>query len=76
MATPLQIVDPHIHLWDLWTRIYPHFETPSRGRNGSNAAIARSYLLEEFLAHHPDANLAACERIACVLVRFSWSVFS
>ena len=49
MTAPLQIVDPHIHLWDLWTRIYPHFETPSKGRNGSNAAIARSYLLEEFL---------------------------
>lgn len=49
MATPLQIVDPHIHLWDLRTRLYPHFEKPSKGRNGSNAAIARSYLLEEFL---------------------------
>jgi len=47
--TTLQIIDPHIHLWDLWTRIYPHFEKPSKGRNGSNAAIARSYLLEEFL---------------------------
>lgn len=49
MAEPLKIVDPHIHLWDLWTRLYPQFETPSKGRNGSNAAIARSYLLEEFL---------------------------
>ena len=49
MAEVLKVVDPHIHLWDLWTRLYPHFETPSKGRNGSNAAIARSYLLEEFL---------------------------
>ena len=49
MTALLQIVDPHIHLWDLWTRIYPHFERPAKGRNGSNAAIARSYLLEEFL---------------------------
>jgi predicted TIM-barrel fold metal-dependent hydrolase len=43
----LQIVDPHIHLWDLWTRIYPHFEKPNA--DGSNAAICRSYLLEEYL---------------------------
>jgi predicted TIM-barrel fold metal-dependent hydrolase len=49
MADALGVVDPHIHLWDLWTRLYPHFETPSKGRTGSNAAIARSYLLEEFL---------------------------
>jgi predicted TIM-barrel fold metal-dependent hydrolase len=49
MIDPLKIVDPHVHLWDLRTRLYPHFEKPSMGRNGSNAAIARSYLLEEFL---------------------------
>lgn len=45
--TALEVVDPHIHLWDLWTRIYPHFEKP--GPDGSNAAICRSYLLEEYL---------------------------
>lgn len=48
----LQIVDPHIHLWDLWTRIYPHFETPSA--DGSNAAICRSYLIEEYLREGGD----------------------
>jgi predicted TIM-barrel fold metal-dependent hydrolase len=42
--SPLRIVDPHIHLWDLSTGLYPHFETPS-----DNTAIARSYLLPEFL---------------------------
>ena len=45
--TALKIVDPHVHLWDLWTRIYPQFEKPSP--DGSNAAICRSYLLEEYL---------------------------
>jgi predicted TIM-barrel fold metal-dependent hydrolase len=45
--SPIKIVDPHVHLWDLWTRIYPHFERP--GPDGSNAAICRSYLLEEYL---------------------------
>jgi predicted TIM-barrel fold metal-dependent hydrolase len=49
MINPLKIVDPHVHLWDLRTGLYPHFEKPSTGRNGSNAAIARSYLLEEFV---------------------------
>ncbi len=49
MATPFKIVDPHIHLWDISTGLYPHFEKPSKGRNGSNAAICRTYALEEFL---------------------------
>jgi predicted TIM-barrel fold metal-dependent hydrolase len=43
----IRIVDPHVHLWDLWTRIYPQFEKPSP--DGGNAAICRSYLLEEYL---------------------------
>ena len=49
----LQIVDPHIHLWDLWTRIYPHFEKPGPG--GANATIARSYLIDEYLEEGGDA---------------------
>lgn len=49
MSEPSKVIDPHIHLWDLWTRIYPRFERPSKLPSGSNAAIARSYLLEEFL---------------------------
>jgi predicted TIM-barrel fold metal-dependent hydrolase len=44
---PLEVVDPHIHLWDLWARIYPHFEKPDP--TGANAAICRSYLIEEYL---------------------------
>ena len=48
----LQIVDPHIHLWDLWTRIYPHFEKPGKG--GANAAICRSYLIDEYLEEGCD----------------------
>jgi len=50
MSSPLQVVDPHIHLWDLSTGLYPGLETPSTGFIGSNAAIARSYLLDEFRA--------------------------
>lgn len=48
----LQIVDPHIHLWDLWTRIYPHFEKPGPG--GASATICRSYLIDEYLEEGRD----------------------
>lgn len=50
MSSPLKVVDPHIHLWDLSTGLYPGLETPSTGFIGSNAPIARSYLLDEFRA--------------------------
>jgi predicted TIM-barrel fold metal-dependent hydrolase len=46
----LRICDPHIHLWDLATGLYPGLEQPSTSFIGDNAAIARSYLLPEFLA--------------------------
>src|SRR5947208_16498650 len=46
----LKVVDPHIHLWDLATGLYPGLEKPSSGFLGSNAPIARSYLLAEFLS--------------------------
>jgi len=47
--SPLRIIDPHIHLWDLSTGLYPQFETPSVSFIGDNTAIARSYLLAEYL---------------------------
>jgi predicted TIM-barrel fold metal-dependent hydrolase len=50
MTAPLTVVDPHIHLWDLSTGLYPGLEQPSNGFIGSNAPIARSYLLDEFRA--------------------------
>ena len=50
MPEPLRIVDPHIHLWDLSTGLYPGLEKPSAGFIGDNTPIARSYLLNEFLA--------------------------
>lgn len=48
----VEIVDPHIHLWDLWTRIYPHFEKPGPG--GASATICRSYLIDEYLEEGRD----------------------
>jgi predicted TIM-barrel fold metal-dependent hydrolase len=55
MSEPQKIVDPHIHLWDLSTGLYPGFAKPSKGFIGSNAAIARSYLIEEYLDEGEDA---------------------
>jgi predicted TIM-barrel fold metal-dependent hydrolase len=54
MTNTIDIVDPHIHLWDLSTGLYPGLETPSTGFIGNNAPIARSYLLDEFLAEGGD----------------------
>lgn len=51
----LRICDPHIHLWDLSTGLYPHFEEPSDSFIGNNAAIARSYLLDEYLQEGSDS---------------------
>ena len=50
MSDPIRVVDAHIHLWDLSTGLYPHFEEPSDSFIGNTAEIARSYLLPELLA--------------------------
>lgn len=55
MPEPLRVIDPHIHVWDLSTGLYPGLETPSTNFGGDNAPIARSYLLDEFLAEAGEA---------------------
>lgn len=50
----LRIIDPHVHLWDLSTGIYPWLEKPSVSFIGSNEPIARNYLLDEFLGEAAD----------------------
>lgn len=60
----LTIVDPHIHLWDLSTGLYPGLEAPSDGFIGNNAPIARSYLPPEFLAEPgPGLRLAGAVHV-------------
>ncbi len=51
----LRICDPHIHLWDLSTGLYPGLQEPSDSFIGNNAAIARSYLLDEYLEESSGA---------------------
>ena len=64
MIDPLKIVDPHVHLWDLWTRIYPHFEKPSKGRTArmprSPAAICSRNILDEGEGRVRDRRRGAC----------------
>lgn len=55
MAKPLRVIDPHIHLWDLSTGLYPGIEAPSANFGGDNTPIARSYLLDEFLGEAGNA---------------------
>lgn len=48
----LPFVDAHIHLWDLSHIRYPWLTPPfdDKGPNGSVEAIARTYLLDDYLA--------------------------
>jgi len=52
MARDLPFVDPHVHLWDLSHLRYPWLSPPftEGGPNGSVEAIARNYLLDDYLA--------------------------
>lgn len=52
MARGLPFVDAHVHLWDLDRIAYPWLTPPfaDDGPNGSVEAIARTYLLEDYLA--------------------------
>lgn len=52
MARDLPFIDAHVHLWDLARIAYPWLTPPfaDDGPNGSVAAIARTYLLDDYLA--------------------------
>ncbi|MHA6718633.1 amidohydrolase family protein [Sphingomonas sp. RS6] len=52
MARDLPFVDAHVHLWDLERIAYPWLTPPfsDDGPNGSVEPIARTYLLDDYLA--------------------------
>lgn len=52
--TKLTVVDPHIHLWDLSTGLYPALDAPS----DRMAEIAKTYLLPDLLADAGDITVA------------------
>lgn len=52
MARDLPFIDAHVHLWDLDRIAYPWLTPPfaDDGPNGSVEAIAKTYLLDDYLA--------------------------
>ena len=46
----MQVVDPHIHLWDLQKLRYPWLARPGRTFMGEYGALARTHGVAEFLA--------------------------
>lgn len=46
----MQVVDPHIHLWDLEANRYPWLERPAAIFTGDYSPIAKTHRLEHFLA--------------------------
>ncbi len=62
----MQVVDPHVHLWDLKTHVYPWLENPGVSFVGDAKALKHDYLIGDLLAEagpveilklvHVDAN--------------------
>jgi len=46
----MQVVDPHIHLWNLETNYYPWLAKPGRTFMGEYSSLARTHEVKEFLA--------------------------
>ena len=57
----IPFVDAHVHLWDLARISYPWLTPPfaDDGPNGSVEAIAKTYLLDDYLADASGWNVAA-----------------
>lgn len=52
----MQVVDPHIHLWDLEINVYPWLANPGEIFTGDYRSIAKTHLLADF-----DADAGAIE---------------
>ncbi len=46
----MQVVDPHVHLWDLKTHRYPWLENPGLSFVGDARALKHDYLLADLIA--------------------------
>ena len=46
----MQVVDPHIHLWDISTHRYPWMEATAEGYVGDIAPIRRNYVIADLVA--------------------------
>jgi len=61
----IPFVDAHIHLWDLAHIRYPWLLPPfdDAGPNGSTEAIAKNYLIDDYLADAGRWNVVGCVHI-------------
>ena len=53
----MQVVDSHIHLWDLKTHRYPWLENPGVSFVGDARALKHDYLLDNLLAEADDIDV-------------------
>lgn len=53
----MQVVDPHIHLWDLQGHRYPWLENPKQTFMGEYRALARTHGVKEFLEDAEGVNV-------------------
>jgi len=56
---PLQVVDPHIHLWDLATGLYPRRQARGPGKS----AMTGDYLLPDLRADAQDVEIVAAVHV-------------
>lgn len=53
----MQVVDPHIHFWDLDTHHYPWLATPGRSFVGDASALKHNYLPDDLLHDAADVEV-------------------
>ncbi|GAB7128685.1 amidohydrolase [Silvimonas sp. JCM 19000] len=59
----LQVVDPHIHLWEISTHRYPWMEAEGEGYTGDISPIRRDYVVTDLLADAAAAGVVILDAV-------------